>query len=322
MTEDKNDTTKVYSYSVFGICVIAQMELKALMPLKAAYLNQKIYINWRKVSKPEANIPNTKYTKNTIINPGFFYLSLEEVAQFYLMPKNENELNIDIDLQNENEIDTMFTWLYGSVFTAALMMLNRFALHASGVLANNKVHLFCGESGIGKSTIAAQLTAKGYRLFTDDKCVVNWSATEEQFLAQPSLQIIRLWKDATDKMDNPTFLNEKTAVTGKVEKYQYQLEEQTIIQTPKQLAQINVIERVEARGALSIIELSGMEKLNYLVEQSHRKGYIKHLGKSKVHWEFLSQLVNQVPVCWISRPLNTSIEDFVAFVEQYLTKNN
>jgi len=152
--------------------------------------------------------------------------------------------------------------------------------------------------------------------------VLNWSENNKQFFAQPSLQIIRLWKDATDKIEDVSFLNDKTAVTGRVEKYQYQLEGEAISQTAKVLAQINIIAEVEENEVLGMEELSGMEKLNYLKEQTHRKGYIKHLGKTKIHWNFLSQLVNKVPVNILYRPVNTSIENFVDFVEQHLNKNN
>lgn len=321
MTHKKNKASYHHQYTVFGIDVISEMELKALMPSKDDYLSQKIYVKWAKVEKPQEGLPNTMYTKNTVLNPTFFYLILKDVAQFHLTKIDEHTLQIEIDLLDENEIDMMFTWLYGSLITAALMMLNHFALHASGVLVNDNVHIFCGESGIGKSTIAAQLRSKGYPLFTDDKCVLKWSESSKQFLAQPSLQIIRLWKDATDKIEDVSFLNDKTAVTGRVEKYQYQIEDEAISQTPKALAQINIITQVEENGILSLEQLSGMEKLNYLIEQTHRKGYIKYLGKTKIHWDFLSQLVNEVPVNIIYRPQNTSIENFVAFVEQHLTKN-
>jgi len=322
LAKDKDNPIDINRYTVFGIHIISEMELKALMPAENEHPTQKIYVKWAKVEKPKADLPNTKYAKNTIINPTFFYLILKDVAQFYLTQKDENTLQIDIDLLDKNEMDMMFTWLYGSLITAALMMLNHFALHASGVLVNGKVHIFCGESGIGKSTIAAQLKAKGYPLFTDDKCVLKWNESSKEFMAQPSLQIIRLWKDATDKIEDVSFLNDKTAVTGRVEKYQYQLEGEAISQTAKVLEQINIIAEVEENEVLRMEQLSGMEKLNYLMEQTHRKGYIKHLGKTKVHWNFLSQLVNKVPVNILYRPVNTSIENFVDFVEQHLNKNN
>jgi len=322
LTHSNNKPTYSFQYSVFGVHIISEIELKALMPAKSDVSAQLIYIQLAKVEKPEADLHNTGYFRNTIINPSFFYLTLKDVAEFRLTKKDNNVLHIDIEVHDENELNMVFTWLYGSLITAALMMLDRFALHSSGVLVNDKVHIFCGESGIGKSTIAAQLASKGYPLFTDDKCVLNWNEADKQFVAQPSLQIIRLWKDATDKIENASFLNDKTEVTGRVEKYQYQLENEAISQAPKVLAQINIISEVAESASLSIEEITGMEKLNYLIEQTHRKGYLKHLGKTKVHWYFLSRLVNQVPVYCINRPQNTSIENFVAFVEQHLSKNN
>jgi len=294
------------------------MELKALMPLKGNHLTQSIYINWAKVKEPKPGLPNTRYDDDTIVNPSFFYLYLKDVAKFYIGKKEENSLQIDIELLSEQQINVAFTWLYGSILTAALIMLNRFALHSSGVLVNDKLHIFCGQSGIGKSTIAAQLTAKGYPLFTDDKCVVNWNETEKEFMAQPSLQIIRLWKDATDKIDNTSFLNDQTSVNGKLDKFQYQLEDMVISQTSKALSSINIIMNVDSTDKISIELLKGIDKIHCLMDQTHRLYYVKPLGKSKVHWHFLSELVNKVPVYLISRPNNTPIEDFVGFVEAHI----
>jgi len=58
-------------------------------------------------------------------------------------------------------------WFYGLVLSGILHLNDLFALHASGVLVQDQLHLFCGNSGMGKSTLAAQLKCKGYPLFTD-----------------------------------------------------------------------------------------------------------------------------------------------------------
>ncbi|MGH9587136.1 MAG: hypothetical protein ACRD3F_09315 [Acidobacteriaceae bacterium] len=68
--------------------------------------------------------------------------------------------------------------------------------HASAVLVGDRVLAVLGQSGQGKSTLAASFAAEGYPLLTDDCLVVRWDEGAGQWLAQPSYQSVRLWPDS------------------------------------------------------------------------------------------------------------------------------
>jgi hypothetical protein len=55
-----------------------------------------------------------------------------------------------------------------SVLPMALQALGGEALHASGVLGPSGVVALCGDSGVGKSTLACALSARGHLLWADD----------------------------------------------------------------------------------------------------------------------------------------------------------
>jgi hypothetical protein len=55
-----------------------------------------------------------------------------------------------------------------SVLPMALQALGGEALHASGVLGPSGVVALCGDSGVGKSTLASALGARGYPVWADD----------------------------------------------------------------------------------------------------------------------------------------------------------
>lgn len=80
------------------------------------------------------------------------------------------------------------------------------ALHASGVQVGKKVMAIMGESGQGKSTLAAWFASQGFPLLTDDCLVLRKDETAQQWLAQPSYQSVRLWPDSVDglKIDDST----------------------------------------------------------------------------------------------------------------------
>ena len=53
------------------------------------------------------------------------------------------------------------------------MLNKRLVIHASCVSLNETNYLFIGKSGLGKSTLAAQLVLNGYDFVTEDICVIN-----------------------------------------------------------------------------------------------------------------------------------------------------
>lgn len=64
-------------------------------------------------------------------------------------------------------------FLSGTGIGMALHQRDRIALHASAVRVGDKAVLFCGGSGVGKSTIAAALGELGYDLVTDDLAAIT-----------------------------------------------------------------------------------------------------------------------------------------------------
>ncbi|MFZ0662837.1 MAG: hypothetical protein WAM66_09105 [Acidobacteriaceae bacterium] len=75
--------------------------------------------------------------------------------------------------------------------------------HASAVLVGDRVIAVLGQSGQGKSTLAAWFAAQGFPLLTDDCLVVRWDEGARQWLAQPSYQSVRLWPDSVDALGIP-----------------------------------------------------------------------------------------------------------------------
>jgi hypothetical protein len=68
-------------------------------------------------------------------------------------------------------------------------------LHASVVGGGGRAVALAGPSGIGKSTLAAALSRKGFSVLADDICIVD-TANGAEIL--PSTPRLRLWRDALD----------------------------------------------------------------------------------------------------------------------------
>lgn len=69
-------------------------------------------------------------------------------------------------------------------------------LHAGAIQMNGGVVAVLGESGQGKSTLAAWLSAQGHPVLTDDCLLLEWNRRSREWNAVPSYRSVRLWPDS------------------------------------------------------------------------------------------------------------------------------
>lgn len=82
------------------------------------------------------------------------------------------------------------------VLPLALSKMGKLVFHASVVEVGGNAVAFVGDSGRGKSTLAASFAINGFRFLTDDGMVIE--AKDDGYLSLPSHPSIRLWKDSQE----------------------------------------------------------------------------------------------------------------------------
>ena len=70
-------------------------------------------------------------------------------------------------------------------------------LHGSVVVAGTQAIALCGQSAVGKSTLAAVLARRGHAVIADDVCVLNPKTAE----VLAGCGRLRLWRDALDRLE-------------------------------------------------------------------------------------------------------------------------
>ncbi len=81
--------------------------------------------------------------------------------------------------------------LKGVVAKCCLQLQQEFCLHAGGVRIGEKVVLFVGPKGAGKSTLSAFFNVKGHEIWCDDYCILDMNGPE-----------VLCWRgDASPKID-------------------------------------------------------------------------------------------------------------------------
>jgi len=87
------------------------------------------------------------------------------------------------------------------VLPLALSRAGKLVFHASAVEIDGEAVAFVGESGRGKSTLAASFATGGYRFLTDDGLVIEERPVGYRVL--PSHPSIRLWEDSQEALIDP-----------------------------------------------------------------------------------------------------------------------
>ncbi len=140
-------------------------------------------------------VPGTKaYDAVCRVGPQDYLLSIPEVARFHAFGGS----TVRVDLAPGAAWAEVSAFLLGSVLGALCHQNGLLPLHASSVVAADGVVAFLGESGAGKSTLAACLQARGYRVFSDDICLLEERAGEIRTV--PLAGWLKLWRQSLDHL--------------------------------------------------------------------------------------------------------------------------
>ena len=97
-----------------------------------------------------------------------FLFRIPDIARFLLTDGSEILFAPESD---ETSADIPI-FILGSAFGILLHQRQQIVIHASAVRVGKKAVLFCGQSGAGKSTMAAALAQRGFPLVTEDVCAI------------------------------------------------------------------------------------------------------------------------------------------------------
>lgn len=222
-----------------------------------------------------------------------------------------------MELIGDTNLKQALPFFYGTVLTVLLHMHSKFPIHASAVLAKNGLHLFCAKSGTGKSTLAMNLSQRGYPLFSDDKCVLNWDKVLKKYTSIPSIRAVRLWQDAIDTLHNQNHLNEGIPVLAKTNKFQFNLND-LMYDRPHLINRMYVIRKVEGLQQTSIRLLKGQDKVKCIQNQLHRPKLIVGTDIHNRYLRFIKNVTKLVPIFFVKRPANIPIHDFVNQIQKHI----
>lgn len=282
-----------YHYLANGIPIESELEFKEL---PETFDKPIILIKYGKTPK---NIKNIIYRGATSFAGGNEYLlRVNNVATYYLEKKG-NRFFITIQPEKDVLENELRIFVLSSIMGAVAHMQGFFPLHASGVNIGGKAFLFCGASGIGKSTLCAALYQKGYPFITDNLANL-FSNQKGDLMVYPSYNHIRLWSDSIKELKE--FENDGVKMREEIEKYNMLLTA-SLPSQPITVGGIFIL-RKSFDSDISMELISGRVKSDMLVSNTFRIKLLNAIGDQKEYFKILNIAANKVPILKLQRPIS------------------
>jgi len=167
----------------------------------------------------------------------------------------------------------------------ALLAMGHEVLHASAVRRAGSVHVFCGASHAGKSTLAYALSLRGFEVWADD--AVAFTRRDGTLTALPLPFALRLRPDAAEFF-RPGGV--RASADGKTEALRHQ---------PTEPLRIGSVSVLEEGGGAAITQLRASEALPAVLYHSFYLSLAEQSVQRRMAREFLD-LVAGVPVFRVS----------------------
>jgi hypothetical protein len=183
-------------------------------------------------------------------------------------------------------------FLLGSAFGVLLHQRGLLPLHANAIEIDGQAVAFMGPSGAGKSTLAAWFHDRGFRVISDDVCVVSF-ALEGRPHASPGLPRLRLWAEALELMGRDSQGLSRSFLNDEDEKFDVPVEAVSAARSEMSLAAVYLLDRGDE---FSVVPLRGIEAADAVFANTYRGEYLAKTSGHRTHWESAVQLVRETPV--------------------------
>ncbi len=293
------------TYSAFGLTIQSELACPILIPTETASAPD---ISIRMGSVPaELDNPTSKGVAYQA-RQGQFLMRLDDVAAYLISDGSE----IIIERAPGATDEEVLLFLFGSAIGALLHQRGMLTLHASAIETERGAVLFVGHSGNGKSTTAAALHKRGYRILADDICPL---ALDEngQPLALPGFPQLKLWADTAKKLEHDT--GEMRRVRPQLEKFGLLVHDEFINRPLPLYAVYHLTTHNKPEIELEPIELS--KRFNLLLFNTYRQRFLDGLQMRAEHFKLATSAGKAARMKRVIRPSAPfMLDELVDLLEQ------
>ncbi len=298
-----------FLYTLFGLQVSSEIECPELLPGSA---EAEVVIKFAPVPVTLKN-PRFKGVRFQAA-PGKMLLWVDNIVRILI----QDGSTILIDPSPEADEDSIRVFLLGSAFGALLHQRGILPFHGNAIHTPQGAFIFSGNSGAGKSTVAAALLKKGHPLIADDICALR---INENNLPEvlPGFPRLKLWEDSLQQLQEEP--DNFSRVRPQLKKYNYPVI-QAFTNKPVPLASIFILATTN-KNEFTFRTVNGIEKFNLVKTNTYRQMYMEGLDTLKQHFKLASIVGNKVPMHMVTRPSEGfQLDSLVSQIEDKYLLNN
>jgi len=295
-----------YYYKVYGLNICSELELPELSPVPETKADVSIGFGIVPEHLPEVRGSGILF--EAAVHD--FLFKFEGIGRYRV----QNGNRIIIQAEEEALPAEIRLLLLGSSIGVLLHQRGMLASHGSAITDGKQTVIFSGQSGVGKSTLAAGLQELGYSVIADDISVIDNNGTGE-FRVENGIPHLKLWKDVLMHLNQ---FDELTKIRPQLEKYRKPI---PVLEETPGLSKVVILSPSNLKD-FSCSEILGRDKFHLLRDNTYRLQFIDKMNQTEVHFRSLSRLVNSVQMYRVDRPHNPlNILEFAKYIAEIIFKN-
>lgn len=294
---------KIYNYTAYGLNIASETYCPEL---KKGECEADLHIRYGSLM----DIPITADRKwgSHVLDEERILINIENTARYLVSGGKE----IIIDEYENGSEDATRLFLLGSAMGTALHQRGVLPLHGNGIMHKGECIIFLGNTGAGKSTLAAAFNRRGYPILSDDVCAVRVS-TGGKVLVSPGFPQVKLWKESVASFG--VAWQGLRKVHPDEDKYVLPVNE-LYCESPVPLKKIFILHFTED-GDFNFQELDPIDSIRVLRNNTYRPHIMKKAGKNAPHFKMYGEIAGQATVTRAFRPKDLSrLDEFVDIVEE------
>jgi hypothetical protein len=279
-------------YRLGGVTLVSEISLPEL-PLVQHLGDPSHQVNLR-LGKVATRLPDSVEVDPYCFASSTQYLLCVEGIARYLVTDGQ-EIIVEPDA-GSLPLDVR-AYLLGVIFVVLCQQRGLLPLHASAITAQSGVVAFLACSGQGKSTLAAHLAQRGFRVIADDICLIDTTLPGTAMVV-PTASWLKLWRNSLDHLGKQADGLER--VFSDDEKYRLPL---STVFEPEPIRKLVFLEGDEVSVANPEIEaVSRLEALPLLMNLTHHSYLLEATGQREENFRRCSRVLSQANAYRLLRP--------------------
>jgi len=281
-------------YRIFGLVVSSELELYTLPALEPAGQIPDVEVRLRDWSELTSRL--TLLDKRFTMLDGLLWFHVPETAVFSIGGGRE----IHIYPHPSGDEGKIRLYVLGTCMGALLMQRRIYPLHGSAVVIDGEAYAFVGETGAGKSTLAAAFLKRGYRLASDDVIAVYLDPAGKPTV-MPAYPQQKLWQDSLEKLEMHAADHQQ--LVPEASKYAVSVQDR-FHDAPVRLAGIYELIPTADCDRPVATSLGRLERLHAVLSHTYRGTLAGILGLAEWRFSMAAMIAGRTKVHRLYRPVH------------------